>query len=259
MLIAEPPRSQGDVHFRLLDFPIRIHPFFWVAVLLLGYRPDGTAPLELIVWVVVVIVSIVVHELGHAVLQRRYGGRPRIVLYGFGGLAITDYVDFTPRRQIAISLAGPAAGLCLAGATLLVLWASGHPVGVQLGSQFRFEGSGLQADYALPLLLLNVYWAAPEQTLPDLVVLHLLTVNIYWSLLNLLPIYPLDGGRVSRELFTMKNHSTGIELSLQLSIATAAVIVLYALVHRRMFLALMLGYLAYTNYQTLRRYQGTRW
>lgn len=259
MLLAEPPRSQGDVHFRLFDFPIRIHPFFWVAVLLLGYRPDGTAPLELVVWVAVVIVSILVHELGHAVLQRRYNGRPRIVLYGFGGLAITDYIDFAPRRQIAISLAGPAAGLCLAVATLALLWVSGHGVGVQLGSRFRFEGSGLEAAYSLPLLLLNIYWAPPKQPLADLVAANLLTVNIYWSLLNLLPIYPLDGGRVSRELFLVKNQSGGIEQSLKLSLAAAAVVVLYALVHSQLFLALMLGYLGYANYQTLRRYQGARW
>ena len=65
MLFAEPPPSQGDLRFRFFGFPARIHPFFWLVTVLLGARGDVSA-VDLLVWVVVVFVSILVHELGHA-------------------------------------------------------------------------------------------------------------------------------------------------------------------------------------------------
>ena len=259
MFLVEPPRSQGDILFRLFDYPVRIHPFFWLVAVLLGFQPDGTPPLDLLVWVAVVLISILVHELGHALLQRRYGGHSRIVLYGFGGLAIAENVEYSPRRQILISLAGPAAGFMLALAVVVLMLASGHVMGIYWGGGFSFEKVDEAADHALSFWIANVYWEAPVNKLPRLLVGDLLAVNIFWGLLNLAPIYPLDGGQVSRELWTLKSPSTGIVRSLQLSIAAAVGVVLLALSQQRLFMCFMFGYLAYTNYQILQRYQNSRW
>ena len=88
MLLGEPPPTQGDLHFRILGFPVRVHPFFWVSTLLLGMGGGEADPVETLIWIGVVFISILVHELGHAVMQRRYGGRPWVTLYGLGGLAV---------------------------------------------------------------------------------------------------------------------------------------------------------------------------
>ncbi len=92
MILAEPPPGQGDIHFRIFGIPVRVHPFFWLIAVLLVIRGDPK-PAQVLIWVAAMFVSILIHELGHAWLQRRYGGRPRIVLYGMGGLAISEYDD----------------------------------------------------------------------------------------------------------------------------------------------------------------------
>src|SRR6185295_15431809 len=77
MLIGEPPPTQADIHFRLFGIPVRVHPFFWIVTLILGmggFRSGPADPVETFVWVAVVFVSILVHELGRATMQRVYGG-----------------------------------------------------------------------------------------------------------------------------------------------------------------------------------------
>ena len=64
--------------------------------------------------------------MGHAFLQRYYGGHPWITLYSFGGLASCNDCDRSPRSQILISLAGPVAGFLLAGLVIVVLRLTGH-------------------------------------------------------------------------------------------------------------------------------------
>jgi membrane-associated protease RseP (regulator of RpoE activity) len=81
-------------------------------------------------------------------------------------------------------------------------------------------------------------------------------VNIFWGLVNLLPIYPLDGGRVAREVLTLGHPRQGIIQSLWLSaIVAAGVAVLGFVTFNSFFMALFFGYLAYSSYQTLRAYE----
>ena len=85
MLLGEPPESQYDLHFSLLGIPVRVHPYFWLVSVLMGWN-QGDAKLALL-WVAAVFVSILVHEMGHALVIRYYGWSPRVTLYSFGGLA----------------------------------------------------------------------------------------------------------------------------------------------------------------------------
>jgi membrane-associated protease RseP (regulator of RpoE activity) len=75
--------------------------------------------------------------------------------------------------------------------------------------------------------------------------------------MNLLPIYPLDGGRIARELFTLNSARGGIIQSLQLSIGVAVLVAVYALVTRDIYLCILFGLLAYGNFQTLQNYRGS--
>jgi Zn-dependent protease len=240
MFLGEPPSTQADLHFRLFGFPVRVHPFFWLVTLVLGLGEDVADPINTLIWVAVVFVSILVHELGHTFLQRYYGGEPRITLYSFGGLASCDDCDRSPRAQILISLAGPVAGFLLAAIVVAFLAVSGRLTGFEMSLSpvdwMRFDDK-----------------ASPRDTL----ISDLLQVNILWGLMNLLPIYPLDGGRIARELFTLNSARGGIIQSLQLSIGVAVLVAVYALVTRDIYLCILFGLLAYGNFQTLQNYRGS--
>ncbi len=248
MLIGEPPPTQADLHFRLLGFPVRIHPFFWVATLLLGMGGGPADPVNTLVWIAVVFVSILVHEMGHATLQRAYGGHPWITLYGFGGLASCNDCDRSPWRQIIISLAGPLAGFLLAGFVVSVLVALGRFRGFELG------WAPVQWVWFDPQYFIQ----NGKLALADSVVWDLLQVNILWGIINLLPIYPLDGGHIARELFTLQNPRSGIVQSLQLSAGAAILIAVYALTKHLYFTCAMFGFLAYGSFQTLQLYRNHR-
>ena len=72
MLLGEPPRTGGDLNFQLFGIPVRVHPLFWLIAVLLGISGDPQ-PAEILLWVVAVFVSILVHELGHALTMRAFG------------------------------------------------------------------------------------------------------------------------------------------------------------------------------------------
>jgi len=259
MFLSEPPPSQGDLRFRVLGFPVRVHPYFWLVTGLMGIGTggEGTRPAEFVSWVAVVFVSILVHELGHAVMQRRFGGHPWITLYGLGGLASCDDCDRSSYSQIIISLAGPIAGFILAAVLIVLMSLSGHQTVFQWAAQpeVAFDKAS-----GFALFRLWVIWESLPTQFANSVVFDALFVNIAWGLVNLLPIYPLDGGRVSRELLTLKNPRDGIVLSLQISAIVAILMAIVgAVAWQSLYTAIMFGYLAYSNYQTLQAYRSNRW
>jgi stage IV sporulation protein FB len=261
MLLFEPPPSPGDLHFRVFGIPVRVHPFFWLTTLLMGLNPrGGTPPAELMIWIGVVFVSVLVHELGHAFTQRYFGGRPWITLHAIGGLASCDDCDRRPTSQILISLAGPAAGFLLAALVVVVFRATGHEIGLQMGREFDFSKTTLTEARVLPLPLMMLYWEPLATPAASNIVGDLLSVNILWGLINLLPVYPLDGGRVAREVCTLGNPQRGIVMSLRISIVVGALMAAVAgLAWNSLYTAILFGYLAYSSYRTLDAYQRNVW
>lgn len=239
MLFTEPNRTPYDLRFNLFGIPVRVHPFFWLAAAILGAGGDPD-PIQLVLWIGTVFVSILIHEMGHALAARAHGWQPWITLYGFGGLAAYRPTYHSHLAQIGISFAGPGAGFLFAALIVAGVKASGH----------------------------NVIWTWPETILPvrfepfanprlTILIFYLLYVNIFWGLANLLPIWPLDGGRISGELFTMANPRDGLQMSLWLSIfvAVGAGVLAWTRLHDQ-FLALFCAYLAYNSYTTLQAYTG---
>lgn len=243
MFLVEPPPSQADLHFSLFGFPVRVSPWFWAVSALMAIQ-RSTNPTDLLIWVAVIFVSILVHELGHAFAMRHYGWQPRVTLYAMGGLASYDRASSyrqghsSPRSQILISLAGPAAGFALAGLVVAILYATQRSMPFYFGITF---GYGFRIDNPQ---LAELVW-------------QLLFVNIFWGLINLLPVYPLDGGQVAREILTLGNPHNGIVQSLWLSVFTGAGLAIAGLMlFNQLFMAILFGYLAYSSYQTLQRYTG---
>jgi Zn-dependent protease len=239
VLFSEPPRTAYDLHFSLLGIPVRVHPLFWLVAVLLGVSGDPD-PQQILIWVGVVFVSIVVHEMGHALAARACGWEPWITLHGFGGLASYRPTYRSPLNQVLITFAGPGAGFALAALIVAFIAASGH--GVRVG---------------WPDTILPVVFEPYERFNLNLLLYDLLYVNIFWGLFNLLPIYPLDGGQISQEVLRVLNPRDGLRQSLWLSIVVAAVcgVLAWTRLHDT-FLAFFCGYLAYNSYLTMQAYFG---
>ena len=103
--------SLPGLRFRLFGFPVTIGvDFLFITVLIgLGNRPG----LYISEWLVVVAVSILIHELGHAFALRMYNINQEIRLWGMGGLTISGFA-LPPRKSILVSLAGPLIGIPVA-------------------------------------------------------------------------------------------------------------------------------------------------
>lgn len=248
MLFQEPPRTNYDLNFTLFGTPVRIHPFFWLVGLMLG-GPSMSGKGALL-WVAATFVSILVHEFGHVLAINYFGSPAHIVLHGFGGLAIQDSNwRRDPKSQIVISLAGPFAGFAFAGLIFLGLILGGVEFGLSFGP---------------PRLVELEYLDLASRNL-RMFVADLIYLNIFWGLINLAPIYPLDGGQVSASLFQMSDYRDGFRKALILSIGTAVLIGIYVAMNsgNAMFGFVFFGYLAYQNYLTLQmlngRYPGSPW
>lgn len=240
MLLGEPPPSQGDLHFKIFGIPVRVHPFFWIVAVILGSGAIGeeNGGLMLLIWVFAIFVSILIHELGHAAAALLHGWKPWITLYGMGGLASYRPTYHTTRSSIIISFAGPLAGFVFLAAVLALVMATGRDV---------------RLIPSLPLIVFDIDPAAAV----DVLIFYLIQINLFWGLVNLLPVYPLDGGQISREIFMRTNPREGVRQSLILSIFAGAGVAAYGLlVLRRPFMALLFGYLAFSSYQVLQQMSG---
>lgn len=263
MNLFEPQRTAYDWNFRLGDVPVRVNPWFWLTALVLGLVGNDQGGIHvltyLLSWVLVLFVSILVHEMGHIQMGRYYGSDGYIVLTGFVGLAVGSN-DLPERRQrIAVSLAGPGAGFLFAGVIVLVLLL-------------------FNVDLALHYLALLVGIWHPVDSLPYHLVDHniyrLLWFNLLWGLVNLLPIWPLDGGMVSREICQKYRDREGTRLSLRISLVVSAALAVVTLIEfltkkqlipylplgSSLFLPIFFGIFAYGSYKLLQvvQYLGPR-
>lgn len=103
----------GALRFRLFGFPVEIQIGFWILALIIGLRP-GRPWTDAAMWLGIIFVSILVHELGHAFAARAYGQSPSIVLHMLGGVTSwSATTDLGKKRRILVTLAGPGAGFAL--------------------------------------------------------------------------------------------------------------------------------------------------
>ena len=283
MFLSEPSSTPYDARFSLLGIPVRVHPLFWILPLFLGIQTAVVVPeaqlkiMAILIWVMVVFFSIVVHEFGHVFAMMYYGQRARVVLYVMGGLAIPDNnsggwgqdrpwgnswqsspygsssggQSRSPGQQIVISAAGPAAGFLFAMLIALFCVLCGGQIEYSplFGVVPYFDIVGLGDNFADDRLRIMVL----------VLVDALIFVNVGWGILNLLPIFPLDGGQISRQLFIINDPYRGVEYSLWLSVMAAGGIALLGLRYQQPFLLFLMISLAFQSYQLLNQMRGGRW
>jgi Zn-dependent protease len=222
MFLQEPSQTQFDWRFRLFGIPVRVHPLFWLVGVILGFsalqeNPGPTGFLYLGMWLACVFVSVLVHEFGHVLSGQMFGSDGHIVLYSFGGLAIGSSDVGTSWQRIFVMFAGPLAGFVLLVVVLIAgcAYDAGFTLWL-LGKTLNRHANWGDFDEVPPMWLFHLLF-------------DLISINLYWGLVNLLPIWPLDGGQISRELFQKYARSNAVRSSLILSIITAVLFAFNAL------------------------------
>jgi stage IV sporulation protein FB len=205
------PPSYGDgsspvsgptvAHFRIGPIPVRIEFTFFLVTVLLGYTGGRRSAMFLLGWTVAVFISIMVHELGHAVVGRLYGGSTSIVLHGMGGLTFRIGGRHPSARQdILISLAGSATQIILLGIPAYLL-THNNPM-------LYFTSFGWY------LFFWDLMW-----------------VSLGWGIINLLPILPLDGGNIAIALLGRTRTDDPETAARVLSVGTALALAIWMYNH----------------------------
>jgi Zn-dependent protease len=164
----------------------------------------------ILLWMAVIFVSVLVHELGHAVVSHAYGYRPEITLVGFGGHTQPHAEGEIPwKKDILLTLAGPGFGLLLAA----LARAAAH------------------GEEVLPRPALFACTIAYE-------------ANVFWAILNLLPVNPLDGGRICSTLSMRLFGRRGFLLAQVVGLLLSGLLVAWGALQGLLFLAIMFGLLA---------------
>jgi stage IV sporulation protein FB len=224
-----PLETRYDLRFQLLGIPVRVHPMFWLVTALLGSGEERLDIPAIAVWVVCVLVSILVHEFGHGLMARLFGYSASIVLFGMGGLCYSEAERQGPWQRLAVLISGPGAGFVLAGCLFAgLLLAGGDSSLSPLGRE---------------------------------VVTNLLVINILWGILNLFPIWPLDGGQMTGVVLAMLNRRNGMGWAHVISLVTAGLLGAMCMIwFHNLFMTVFFGYFAITNYQMLQAHrQRTRY
>lgn len=262
----EPPESQYDIHFQIFGFPTRVTWSFWVAAVVLGWSTSVAwdrgfasrnidspgALVLLIIWSAAMFISILVHELGHAIAMRYYGMQSRMILYHFGGLAIGSNFgswngarrsSLNARDSLLIAAAGPIAQLLLAA----VVYAVGRSLGVQM--------------YLDQLLQYYFSIEPPDVPLPSSAAVYaifnsLITPSVLWALLNLLPIMPMDGGNIMLNTLVLSKNSDPQRNAHLISIFVAVLVGIYCFQYGDPMLTMMCLVFAAINWQQLQIRSG---
>lgn len=197
--------------------PIYIHPFFWIFSALIGYLMSQTI-VGTLLWIVIIFISVLVHELGHALTALVFKQNPKIELVAMGGLTSYKGKKLKYYQQFLIVLMGPIFGILL---------------------------------FALASFVLYLNIISNPTILATVKVMQV--VNLFWSIVNLLPILPLDGGQLLRIALEAFFGIKGFKLSLLLGCVFAAVLALGSFAIRYYLLGALFFLFAFQSFDMYRK------
>lgn len=181
---------------RVAGIPIRIHATFLILIgwIFFGVLAEGQGVVPAIqaaLLILAVFTCIVLHEFGHALTARRYGIRTRdITLLPIGGVARLERIPERPLHEFLVAIAGPAVTLVIAGILFGALQAFWPDLARRL------------LAYMTPIW--NVFFQTPPIEAPGGFVAELFLVNVMILLFNMIPAFPMDGGRVLRAVLATR-------------------------------------------------------
>lgn len=191
---------------KLFGIPVYIHPTFLLLQLWVLVSNWGAGLAEQVFWqllLVAVFGCVVLHEFGHALTARRFGIRTLdVTLYPIGGVARLEGMSERPLRELAIALAGPAVNVVIA---LLLT-----PFALQavLGGGLADDALSGRTPSVAGKFALMLWWS-----------------NVWLVLFNLIPAFPMDGGRVFRALLaSVLGHLRATEIAAGVGLVTAGLL-----------------------------------
>jgi len=195
--------------------PVTIHPVFWIMAFGIGWLSSNDLMVS-VLWVVVITISILIHEFGHALTAKACGQQVQIELMGMGGVTRRKGGGrVSLLKEFFIVLCGPAAGFCLF-----------------LFSAFIFGLYGTSLPLPIRQMLQISMW-----------------VNFYWTILNLLPVYSLDGGQLLRIVLESILGLRGVKFALFLSMIFGAFATVLALWFQQIFVGALFLLLTFEGYR----------
>lgn len=231
------------------NIPIRVHiTFIWFpiwAAFVWSARTDDMLRGALfgVIAALLLFGCVTLHELGHALMAQRFGIQVQdITLLPFGGLARLRSIPREPKKELAIALAGPLVNVIIFSVLIVVA-----------GFLYRNEPS-ITPDFLLDRL---------DEGNAESLLVYLMLANIILVLFNLIPAFPLDGGRVLRALLALKlPWATATRIAVWAGLGFAALFVIGGLAGRDFFLALiglMVGFGAWQERLVLDHQEAPRW
>lgn len=175
---------------RLAGIDVYVHATFplllaWIAVSAYQRQQSTAAVVGAVAFILAIFAIVVLHELGHALTARRYGIATRdITLLPIGGVARLERMPREPRQELLVALAGPAVNVALAALLYVLLLA--------------IRGAAASTTDALTL---------DDPVAGGSLLARLIAVNVWLALFNLIPAFPMDGGRVLRALLAMRSRN----------------------------------------------------
>ena len=166
---------------RIAGIDIEVHATFafllvWIGIVAYQENPTAGAVLDALAFILAVFASVVAHEYGHALTARRYGVRTRnIMLLPIGGVATLERMPSKPSQELAIAIAGPIVTVTL----VAILWTALRLTGADLSPEALTQDGGA--------FFTRLMW-----------------VNVMLAVFNLLPAFPMDGGRVLRAALALR-------------------------------------------------------
>ncbi|MBK1856351.1 site-2 protease family protein [Verrucomicrobiaceae bacterium 5K15] len=196
---------------------------------------DPTAYTGVLLFMMAGFISVLGHELGHALTGwKRGGGSVWIRLWALGGLAYHQGGRLDKRNRCAMILAGPGAGLALAAISIVALYVIFPTPEANQRLLYYLSYTMIPHEY-----MVNIF---PDERPIYGFLNAMIWVNVWWSLLNLIPVFPLDGGQFMDQFVKSRKLMHKISLS-------ACLVVMILMMGMQMTMGLFLfGYLAYQNY-----------
>ncbi len=208
------------IEFTLFKIPVRVEASFWLFMGLLGFMINSDSQSDLIltiaIFIMVAFVSILIHEMGHALMIRKYKLPTQIVLTSFGGYATHPVGHLDRLQSFLVTLAGPLVQFVF-GLTIFLVFKN-TPMPNPLMATFVNYMSGM---------------------------------SIIWAVFNCLPILPLDGGRMLESAMGPRR----IKLTLIISMITAVIIAIIGMVNGAIFVTVFMTMFAWQNYQAYEQYK----
>jgi Zn-dependent protease len=225
------------LRWRLFGISFCIQPSFWLMNALWAfilYQPV-MGPAErgqlftrdllilMVVWILCTLVAVMVHELGHVITGRIFGQPGSITLTGLGGQAVGSYDNISRWKRILVIAAGPGAGFLFAFALVAVD-----------GRYWNFCMDWMDWE-ALKCKWFLIEWVMPDalrarHQVYELSMLILFMINLFMNIMNLLPIIPMDGGMIFKEICCAIFPRHGLKFAFIWSAVLAGALTLYLLI-----------------------------